>query len=179
MNVLVIGSGGREHALAWKASQSSSVSTVYVAPGNAGTAMEPNLENVAISVADFTVLADFAENNNVGLTIVGPEQPLVDGIVDYFESEDRGCRDLRKHMAWYLKGFRVPSELRRQFGMHSTLAELRQLLDQLTDQPYPVDIAEKPRGRVSHGRPPTLPDGWLLDPNEDVSVELEDAISGG
>ena len=86
MNVLVIGSGGREHALAWKASQSSSVSTVYVAPGNAGTAMEPNLENVAISVADFTVLADFAENNNVGLTIVGPEQPLVDGIVDYFES---------------------------------------------------------------------------------------------
>ena len=86
MNVLVIGSGGREHALAWKASQSSSVSTVYVAPGNAGTAMERDLENVAISVADFTALADFAENNNVGLTIVGPEQPLVDGIVDYFES---------------------------------------------------------------------------------------------
>jgi len=86
MNVLVIGSGGREHALAWKASQSSSVSTVYVAPGNAGTAMERDLENVAISMADFTALADFAENNNVGLTIVGPEQPLVDGIVDYFES---------------------------------------------------------------------------------------------
>ena len=86
MNVLVIGSGGREHALAWKASQSSSVSTVYVAPGNAGTAMERHLENVAISVADFTALADFAENNNVGLTIVGPEQPLVDGIVDYFQS---------------------------------------------------------------------------------------------
>ena len=86
MNVLVIGSGGREHALAWKASQSSSVSTVYVAPGNAGTAMERDLENVAISMADFTALADFAENNNVGLTIVGPEQPLVDGIVDYFQS---------------------------------------------------------------------------------------------
>jgi tRNA-dihydrouridine synthase len=100
-------------------------------------------------------------------------------IVDYFESEDRGCRDLRKHMAWYLKGFRVPSELRRQLGMHSSLAELRELLDQLTDQPYPVEVAEKPRGRVSHGRPPTLPDGWLLDPDEDVAVELEDAFSGG
>jgi nifR3 family TIM-barrel protein len=100
-------------------------------------------------------------------------------IVDYFESEDRGCRDLRKHMAWYLKGFRVPSELRRQFGMHSSLAELRTLLDQLTDQPYPVEVAEKPRGRVSHGRPPTLPDGWLNDPDENVAIELEDAISGG
>lgn len=86
MNVLVIGSGGREHALAWKASQSSTVSTVFVAPGNAGTAMEPHLENALISIADFTALADFAKNNDVGLTIVGPEQPLVDGIVDYFQS---------------------------------------------------------------------------------------------
>ena len=86
MNVLVIGSGGREHALAWKASQSSTVSTVFVAPGNAGTAMEPHLENILISIADFTALADFAKNNDVGLTIVGPEQPLVDGIVDYFQS---------------------------------------------------------------------------------------------
>ena len=82
-------------------------------------------------------------------------------------------------MAWYLKGFRVHSELRRQFGMHSTLAELRSLLDQLTDQPYPVEIGEKPRGRVSHGRPPTLPDGWLDNPDEMAEVELEDAFSGG
>ena len=86
MNVLVIGSGGREHALAWKASQSVSVSTVYVAPGNAGTAIEASIENSDISVADFRALADFAESNNVGLTIVGPEQPLVDGIVDYFQT---------------------------------------------------------------------------------------------
>ena len=86
MNVLVIGSGGREHALAWKASQSVSVSTVYVAPGNAGTAMEVSIENTDISVTDFSALADFAESNNVGLTIVGPEQPLVDGIVDYFQT---------------------------------------------------------------------------------------------
>jgi phosphoribosylamine--glycine ligase len=88
MNVLVIGSGGREHALAWKASQSDSVGTVFVAPGNAGTSMEVKLENVSLSVGDFSGLADFAENNDVGLTIVGPEQPLVDGIVDYFQSRD-------------------------------------------------------------------------------------------
>ncbi len=100
-------------------------------------------------------------------------------IVEYFESEDRGMRDLRKHMAWYLKGFRVHSELRRQFGMVSTLTEMRELLDQLTDQPYPIEVGEKPRGRTSHGRPPTLPDGWLNDPDEMVSIELEDAFSGG
>ena len=86
MNILVIGSGGREHALAWKASKSSGVSKVYVAPGNAGTHMEHNLENVSLLVSDFVGLADFAENNQVRLTIVGPEQPLVDGIVDYFNS---------------------------------------------------------------------------------------------
>ena len=100
-------------------------------------------------------------------------------IVDYFENEDRGCRDLRKHMAWYLKGFRVHSELRRQFGMVGSLAELRGLLDQLDDQPYPVEVSEKPRGRTSHGRPVTLPDGWLLDPDEIVEIELEDMFSGG
>ena len=100
-------------------------------------------------------------------------------IVEYFESEDRGCKDLRKHMAWYLKGFRVKQELRRQFGMISTLSEFRSLLDQLEDQPYPLEVGEKPRGRTSHGRPPTLPDGWLKDPDEMVHLELEDAFSGG
>lgn len=100
-------------------------------------------------------------------------------IVEYFESEERGCRDLRKHMAWYLKGFRVPSELRRQFGMVSSLQELRSLLDQLVDQPYPVAIGESPRGRTSHGRPVTLPDGWLKDPDELAEIEIEDAFSGG
>ncbi len=91
MNVLIIGGGGREHALAWKAAQSAGVDTVYVAPGNAGTAMEPGLENVAIDVMDFTGLADFAANNEVGLTIVGPEAPLVEGIVDYFAERSLRC----------------------------------------------------------------------------------------
>jgi phosphoribosylamine---glycine ligase len=88
MNVLVIGSGGREHALAWKAVQSADVEKVFVAPGNAGTATEPNIENLALKVNDFQGLADFAAANEVGLTIVGPEQPLVEGIVDFFQGRD-------------------------------------------------------------------------------------------
>ncbi len=91
MNVLVIGGGGREHALAWKAAQSETVGTVFVAPGNAGTAAEPGLENVAIGVGDFAALAQFAQANNIGLTIVGPEAPLVDGVVDYFAERDLRC----------------------------------------------------------------------------------------
>jgi phosphoribosylamine--glycine ligase len=87
MNVLVIGSGGREHALAWKAAQSTSVTKVYVAPGNAGTATEDKLENIAMSADDIPALVDFAKQNNVVLTIVGPEQPLVDGVVDAFQTE--------------------------------------------------------------------------------------------
>lgn len=90
MNVLVIGSGGREHALAWKAAQSPQVERVFVAPGNAGTALEPGLENVEIGVDAFEALADFCDANAVELTIVGPEAPLVDGIVDYFI--ERGLR---------------------------------------------------------------------------------------
>jgi phosphoribosylamine--glycine ligase len=87
MNVLVIGNGGREHALAWKAAQSSSVTKVFVAPGNAGTATEAKLENIAISAGDILALVDFAKCNEIVLTIVGPEQPLVDGIVDAFQLE--------------------------------------------------------------------------------------------
>ena len=87
MNVLVIGSGGREHALAFKAAQNPSVRTVFVAPGNAGTALEPKLENVAIGVEDLDALVAFAKDNNVELTIVGPEAPLVIGVVDRFREE--------------------------------------------------------------------------------------------
>ncbi|MEC7376736.1 MAG: phosphoribosylamine--glycine ligase [Pseudomonadota bacterium] len=90
MNILVIGSGGREHALAWKAAQSPKADRVFVAPGNAGTARDPGLENVDIDVMDLEGLAGFAATNNVELTIVGPEAPLVAGIVDKFEA--RGLR---------------------------------------------------------------------------------------
>lgn len=86
MQVLIIGSGGREHALAWKAAQSPLVDKVFVAPGNAGTAREANMENIAIDVMDFDALQTFATENNIGLTIVGPEAPLVDGIVNRFQA---------------------------------------------------------------------------------------------
>ncbi len=84
MNVLIIGGGGREHALAWKAAQNPDVNTVYVAPGNAGTALESKLENVNIAVEDIDALVDFATEKSIELTIVGPEAPLVLGVVDAF-----------------------------------------------------------------------------------------------
>lgn len=86
MKVLVIGGGGREHALAWKAAQSPQVELVYVAPGNAGTALEPKLENLNISATDIPALLDFAKTNQIELTIVGPEAPLVLGVVDAFNA---------------------------------------------------------------------------------------------
>ena len=91
MKVLVIGGGGREHALAWKAAQSENVSTVYVAPGNAGTALEDKLENVAIAADDIDALKTFAAENKIDLTIVGPEVPLVLGIVDSFAADSLRC----------------------------------------------------------------------------------------
>jgi phosphoribosylamine--glycine ligase len=84
MKILVIGNGGREHALAWKAAQSPLAETVFVAPGNAGTALEPALQNVAISATDIPALLDFAQREKIDLTIVGPEAPLVIGVVDAF-----------------------------------------------------------------------------------------------
>lgn len=86
MKVLIIGGGGREHALGFKAAQSAGVSQVFVAPGNAGTALEPKLENVAINADDISGLLDFARQENIDLTIVGPEIPLVLGVVDAFEA---------------------------------------------------------------------------------------------
>ncbi|AQZ94874.1 phosphoribosylamine--glycine ligase [Halopseudomonas phragmitis] len=90
MNVLIIGSGGREHALAWKVAQDERVEKVFVAPGNAGTATEAKCENVAIDVLDLDALVAFARDN-VALTIVGPEAPLVAGVVDRFRSAGLKC----------------------------------------------------------------------------------------
>ncbi|MEZ8389861.1 phosphoribosylamine--glycine ligase [Vibrio splendidus] len=84
MRVLIIGAGGREHALGWKAAQNPNVETVFIAPGNAGTALEPKLENVNIGVEDIAGLVAFAQDKKIELTIVGPEAPLVIGVVDAF-----------------------------------------------------------------------------------------------
>tara|TARA_Y100000817_G_scaffold295735_1_gene270733 strand:- start:1297 stop:2565 length:1269 start_codon:yes stop_codon:yes gene_type:complete len=88
MYILVIGSGGREHALAWKCAQDESVSVVFVCPGNAGTALENKVSNVSINVNDFSEVKDFCIEKNIALVIVGPEQPLVNGLVDYLHSND-------------------------------------------------------------------------------------------
>ena len=99
MNVLIIGSGGREHALAWKMMQSEQVSQVFVAPGNAGTAEEPGVTNLAIDVLDFAGLAAACGTHDIALTLVGPEVPLVAGIVDYFEAQGLACFGPRKGAA--------------------------------------------------------------------------------
>ena len=100
-------------------------------------------------------------------------------LVDYFENEDRAMRDIRKHMAWYLKGFSVPREIRANLGMVESLIQMEQLLSGLDNQPYPEQIGDGPRGRTSHGREVKLPDGWLNDPDEFATISIDDAISGG
>ena len=144
MNILVIGSGGREHALAWKAAQSAGVETVYVAPGNAGTDKEAGLENVDIGIMDFTALADFAESNNVSLTIVGPETPLVEGIVDYFQARNLRCFGPRKAAAQlegskaftkdFLARHNIPS------GSYGNFTELEPALAYLREQGAPIVV---------------------------------------
>ena len=91
MKILVIGSGGREHALVWKFAQSPRVTEILAAPGNAGTAMEPKTRNVAVAADDLDGLLALAQSEGVGLTVVGPEQPLVAGVVDRFEAAGARC----------------------------------------------------------------------------------------
>ncbi|MGB7551290.1 MAG: phosphoribosylamine--glycine ligase [Chromatiaceae bacterium] len=91
MNILIIGGGGREHALAWKAAQSPRVETVFVAPGNGGTAQEPGVQNLDIAAEDLDALVAFASAQAIGLTIVGPEAPLVAGLVDRFQAAGLPC----------------------------------------------------------------------------------------
>jgi len=91
LKVLVLGSGGREHALAWKIACSPQVEKVFVAPGNAGTELEPGVENVPIDVMDFDGLATFAESRQIALTVVGPEAPLVGGVTDFFQARGLAC----------------------------------------------------------------------------------------
>ena len=144
MNILVIGGGGREHALAWKAAQSAQVDTVYVAPGNAGTEREPGIENVALDVMNFQGLADFANDNGVGLTIVGPEAPLVDGIVDYFAGRglrcfgpSRGAAQLEGSKAFtkdFLARHQIPT------ASYANFTELEPALAYLREQGAPIVV---------------------------------------
>ncbi|MBT8150962.1 MAG: phosphoribosylamine--glycine ligase [Gammaproteobacteria bacterium] len=144
MNVLVIGGGGREHALAWKLAQSEQVDTVFVAPGNAGTAAEPSLKNVAIDNGDFEALANFAANNEVGLTVVGPEAPLVAGIVDYFSQRELPCfgpsaaaaelEGSKTYSKDFLARHNIPT------GAYATFTVLDEALDYLQSQGAPIVV---------------------------------------
>ena len=122
------------------------------------------------------------ENKRVNPTLFEVRQIMLRHgqlLVEYFENEDRAMRDIRKHMAWYLKGFSVPREIRANLGMVNSLDQMQQLLSNVVDQPYPQEIGDGPRGRTSHGRQVKLPDGWLDDPDEFATISIDDAISGG
>ncbi|NOZ51604.1 MAG: phosphoribosylamine--glycine ligase [Gammaproteobacteria bacterium] len=144
MKVLIIGSGGREHALAWKAAQSSDVKHVYVAPGNAGTALEPLVENIDIAVDDITALLSFAADNNIDLTIVGPEIPLVLGIVDTFQQAGLRCFGPSKAAAQlegsksftkdFLARHNIPT------ATYQTFTDYAAALEYLKKQAFPIVI---------------------------------------
>jgi nifR3 family TIM-barrel protein len=101
-------------------------------------------------------------------------------LVEYFDDEFRACRDFRKHVAWYLKGFSVRNPIRVALAQISSLSEMRNLLDQLdVDQAFPTAIGEGPRGRSTTTRPVALPEGWLANPDEIPFVDSDEAYSGG
>ncbi|WFF40515.1 phosphoribosylamine--glycine ligase [Salinicola endophyticus] len=144
MKVLILGGGGREHALAWKAAQSPQVDTVFVAPGNAGTAREAGLTNVAIDAMDFDALIAFARDNDVELTIVGPEAPLVAGVVDRFQQAglaifgpSAAAAQLEGSKAFtkdFLARHAIPS------AAYQTFSEVAPALDYLDQQGAPIVI---------------------------------------
>ncbi|WP_455365661.1 phosphoribosylamine--glycine ligase [Kaarinaea lacus] len=144
MKVLIIGSGGREHALAWKAAQSPNATKVYVAPGNAGTELEPNIENVNIAVDDIAGLVSFAQQNQIALTIVGPEAPLVMGIVDAFKEAGLRCFGPSKAAAQlegsktftkdFLARHNIPT------AAYGTFTDVGAALDYLQNQRFPIVI---------------------------------------
>jgi phosphoribosylamine--glycine ligase len=144
MNVLIIGSGGREHALAWKAAQSAEVETVFVAPGNAGTATENKCANIAIDSMNFEGLAAFAKDNGVGLTIVGPEAPLVEGVVDFFTEQGLACFGPTKGAAQlegskaftkdFLARHNIPT------GYYQTFTEIEPALAYIKKQGAPIVV---------------------------------------
>ena len=134
MKVLVIGNGGREHALAWKAAQSPLVETVFVAPGNAGTALEPALQNVAIGVTDIPALLDFAPHEKIDLTIVGPEAPLAAGVVTWSFSPLKFQADMGKLLAFMF--------LVNMIMAMTTLPALAVVLERILPRKSPVRVSE-------------------------------------
>jgi len=144
MKVLIVGSGGREHALAWKAKLSQLVDEIYVAPGNGGTASEVGISNVEIASDDLVGLANFAQINEVDLTIVGPEVPLVEGITDEFESLNLNCFGPSKKAAQlegskeFMKDFLTRHEI--PTATYKSFTDLDKALDYLKQSSIPIVI---------------------------------------
>lgn len=144
MKVLIIGGGGREHALAWKCARSPLVETVYCAPGNAGTALEARVENVAIAADDVERLAEFAASEQVGLTIVGPEAALAAGVVDAFDARGLKCfgptragailEASKSYAKDFLERHRIPT------AAYASFVELAPALAYIAAQPVPIVV---------------------------------------
>ena len=174
MNILVIGGGGREHALAWKAAQSKDVNKVFVAPGNAGTLREDKLENVDINAEDIESLKSFALQNDIALTIVGPEAPLVNGVVDNFQAAglkifgpSRGAAQLEGSKAFtkdFLARHNIPT------AAYGNFTEIDQAIAYIKEQGAPIVI--KADG-LAAGK------GVILAQTEDEAIEaVKDMLSG-
>jgi len=174
MNILVIGGGGREHALAWKAAQSSGVNKVFVAPGNAGTLREEKLENVDINAEDIDSLKKFALQNDIALTIVGPEAPLVNGVVDSFQAAglkifgpNRGAAQLEGSKAFtkdFLARHNIPT------AAYGNFTEADKAIAYIKEQGAPIVI--KADG-LAAGK------GVILAQTEDEAIEaVKDMLSG-
>ncbi len=174
MNVLIIGGGGREHALAWKVAQSSKVNQVFVAPGNAGTALENGVENVEIAVDDISALINFSQKKKIDLTIVGPEAPLVLGIVDAFSKAGLRCFGPTGAAA-QLEGSKVFTKdfLARHHiptAAYGAFTEVKPAIDFIRQQGAPIVV--KADG-LAAGK------GVILAQTEDEAISaVEDMLSG-
>lgn len=144
MNILVVGNGGREHALAWKLAQSPHATKIFVAPGNAGTAIEPKLENVAIDATDIDALIAFVQQQEIELTIVGPEVPLSLGIVDAFEAEGLNCLGPKKQCAQLESSKAFSKDFMKKYGIptaeYQNFTEIEPAKAYLRTQALPIVI---------------------------------------
>lgn len=144
MKVLIVGGGGREHAFAWKVAQSAQVERVYVAPGNAGTATEAKVENLSIGAEDIHALVEFAKDRQIDLTIIGPEAPLVAGIVDTFSVAGLPCFGPSRNAAQlegsksfskdFLQRHNIPS------AEYQTFSDLEQAVSYIQDKGAPIVV---------------------------------------
>ncbi len=144
MKVLIVGGGGREHALAWKAAQSVAVETVYIAPGNAGTAIETKVENVPISAEDTGKLTQFANDKQIDLTIIGPEAPLVTGVVNAFTEVGLRCFGPNKDAAILEGSKSFTKEFLQRHNIptaeYKTFTDLKQAIAYIQEKDTPIVI---------------------------------------